>query len=229
MSTELLANITWAALAGPHAAHALGTHQARRYRPGFAALMGFADPRQPALDALRAHASAGERLFCDGWVGALPAQGWRLESETVLARMVWQGPAPGPAAGGLAFERLGPAQAAEVEALVQVAAPGPFGMDGLELGESLGLRDEEGHLVAMACERQFAGPYREIASVATHPDARGRGLATALVLELVQRQCARGEIPFLQVRCNNASAIRLYERLGFRTALVTPARVLVAQ
>lgn len=229
MSTDLLANITWAALAGPHAAHALGTDAARRYRPGFAALMGFANPRRPELDALRAHSHAGERLFCDGWAGALPAQGWQLESETVLARMVWQGPLPSPAGTAWAFERLGPAQAAEVQALVQAAAPGPFGLQGLKLGESLGLRDDAGRLVAMACERLFAGPYREIASVATHPDARGRGLASALVGELVQRQRARGEIPFLHVRCNNASAIRLYERLGFRTALVTPARVLVAQ
>ncbi|MFO1251400.1 MAG: GNAT family N-acetyltransferase [Inhella sp.] len=229
MNTDLLANITWAALAGPHAAHALGTGQARRYRPGFAALMGFADPHRPELDALRAHACAGERLFCDGWAGAQPAQGWQLESETVLARMVWQGPLPGPASAGLAFERLGRAQAAEVQALVQAAAPGPFGLEGLQLGESLGLRDAQGRLVAMACERLFAGPYREIASVATHPDARGRGLASALVRELVQRQRARGEVPFLHVRCNHASAIRLYERLGFRTALVTPARAMVAQ
>jgi len=218
MATELLANITWAAL---------GTHAARRYRPGFAALMGFADPRRPDLAALRAHATAGERLFCDGWAGTLPAEGWRLESETVLARMVWHRPDSAPTRVG--FVDLGPPQAAEVQALVETTQPGPFGLAGLQLGHCLGLRDEQGALVAMACERLHAGPYREIASVATHPAQRGCGLASALVLELVRRQRARGEVPFLHVRCNHHTAIALYERLGFRTALTTPARVLVAQ
>jgi len=231
MSTELLANITWAALAGPHAAHALGTHAARRYRPGFAALMGFADARRPDLAALRAHATAGERLFCDGWAGALPAEGWRLESETVLARMVWAGPlppAPTASARALQLERLGPAQQQEVQTLVDAARPGPFGPQGLALGEALGLRTPAGELVAMACERLQAGPYREIASVATHPAWRGRGLASRLMRELVQRQRARGETPFLHVRAENRAALQLYEQLGFRTALTTPARVLVA-
>ncbi|MGH9394022.1 MAG: GNAT family N-acetyltransferase, partial [Terriglobales bacterium] len=57
--------------------------------------------------------------------------------------------------------------------------------------------------------------YTEISAVCTHPEARGQGLAAALVAELVERIRARGETPYLNVASSNGNAIRVYERLGF--------------
>jgi ribosomal protein S18 acetylase RimI-like enzyme len=82
------------------------------------------------------------------------------------------------------------------------------------LGEYCGVF-EDGRLVAMAGERLQAGCLREISGVCTDPRYRGRGLARRLVTRLIVRQLARGQTPFLHVRCDNFAA-QFYERLGFR-------------
>lgn len=54
-------------------------------------------------------------------------------------------------------------------------------------------------------------------SLATRPDARGRGVATALVQAAANAARERGcHALRLEVRADNATAIRLYERWGFR-------------
>jgi predicted GNAT family acetyltransferase len=83
------------------------------------------------------------------------------------------------------------------------------------MGEYLGIH-EDGRLVAMAGERMAAGDLREISGVCTHPDFQGRGLARALMHELICRQVARGLLPFLHVMSFNSRALALYERMGFR-------------
>ena len=56
----------------------------------------------------------------------------------------------------------------------------------------------------------------EITNVAVKEELRGRGIARALLLELLRQGEARGAKAFLlEVRAGNAPAIRLYEGLGF--------------
>ncbi len=55
-------------------------------------------------------------------------------------------------------------------ALTALVFPGFFRARIYELGRYLGIR-QEGQLVAMAGERFFAGRYREISAVCTHPDS----------------------------------------------------------
>ena len=56
----------------------------------------------------------------------------------------------------------------------------------------------------------------EITNVAVKEELRGRGIARALLLDLLQQGEARGAKAFLlEVRAGNAPAIRLYEGLGF--------------
>ena len=68
--------------------------------------------------------------------------------------------------------------------------------------------------VALAViDRGWAG----IFEVATHPDFRGRGLAGRVVQAALAGARRRGaEKGFLQVQADNARAIPIYERLGFR-------------
>jgi predicted GNAT family acetyltransferase len=47
-----------------------------------------------------------------------------------------------------------------------------------------------------------------------HPDHRGHGYAQMLLGAVGRQITARGEIPFLHVLTNNASAIALYRRQG---------------
>jgi predicted GNAT family acetyltransferase len=51
--------------------------------------------------------------------------------------------------------------------------------------------------------------------VCTLPEYRGRGLGAALMRAVGARILADGEIPFLHCYPTNASAVALYERLGF--------------
>lgn len=82
-------------------------------------------------------------------------------------------------------------------------------------------------LVASANHRHFLGTavlfFRKrsgvarLYSLATQPEARGKGVGTALLeaIEVAARQ-RRCRMLRLEVRADNHSAIKLYERLGYR-------------
>ncbi|MBR1580588.1 MAG: ribosomal protein S18-alanine N-acetyltransferase [Selenomonadaceae bacterium] len=69
----------------------------------------------------------------------------------------------------------------------------------------------------------YAGAYlsfgdAEVMNVAVDPDARGRGLGTALFARLIDEVKSRGATAItLEVRPSNAAAIRLYEKFGLRS------------
>lgn len=219
---QLLDNIMWNALSGPHARYSAGADDARRYAAGFSPLIGFANPESPNFGALAAHCQRGESFYCDGWSGAAPA-GWRVDFESTMFKMVWEAPAPASdeAADAVALGAGHVPQALELAALTK---PGPFGPRTIELGEYFGYF-EGAALVAMAGERMHAGTLREISGVCTHPDFQGRGLARRLMLKLIRRQLQRGETPFLHVMRDNTGARQLYERMGFRSYRESVVRV----
>ena len=102
--------------------------------------------------------------------------------------------------------------------LVRLTEPGPFDSRTIQFGNYLGIYDGD-TLVAMAGERLRPMGWVEISGVCTHPTARGRGLAAALVKELVARARSRDEHAFLNVLKGSPSeqtAIGVYERLGFQ-------------
>ena len=220
---ELLDNITWHSLAGPHERFSAGTRTARRYARGFSPILGFADPVRPDFDALRTHCEPGESFYTDGWSGAAPGD-WAIKVESTMFKMVWDAPAPvdDPAADSV---RLDGSHAAQAMALADLTHPGPFALRTLELGEYFGYL-EDGRLVAMAGERMRGGSLHEISGVCTHPDEQGRGLARRLMLKLVRRQMQRGETPFLHVMRDNARARELYRRMGFRDYRESVVRVI---
>lgn len=59
----------------------------------------------------------------------------------------------------------------------------------------------------------------DITNVAVEEKCRGRGIAEAMLRELMSRGTGRGISAYtLEVRLGNAPARRLYEKLGFETA-----------
>jgi ribosomal protein S18 acetylase RimI-like enzyme len=220
---QLLDNITWHTLTGPHAQYASGAKDARRYAAGFSPIIGFADPARPDFDTLAAYCQPDEQLYCPEWKGEAPA-GWNIHVEKVMFRMVWGEAMPETDAFPEAI-RLGPQHAVAALELAQLTNPGPFGLRTIEFGEYFGWF-EDGRLAAMAGERMHAGTLREISGICTHPDFRGRGLARRLTLKLIYRAMQRGETPFLHVMGDNPNARRLYRKMGFRDYRETTARII---
>ena len=218
----LLDNIVWNALSGPQSAFADGSGAARRYARGFSPIVGFANQQRPDFAALAPYCDPGEHFYCDGWSGVAP-EGWRVDAETTMFKMVWEAPAPERDEAPDAVA-LGPAHAQRAYDLAMLTRPGPFGPRTIELGDYVGILDGD-RLVAMAGERMHAGTLREISGVCTHPDFQGRGLATRLMRKLIRRQLARRETPFLHVMRQNDVARRLYERMGFAVYRESVVRV----
>ena len=110
---------------------------------------------------------------------------------------------------------LGNEDAPDMLALAQLTEPGPFATRTHELGQFWGVK-QDGQLIAMAGERMRQPGYSEISAICTHPDHRGLGLGKSLCLKVTRSILDRGETPYLHAFADNATAIRLYEGLGFR-------------
>jgi ribosomal protein S18 acetylase RimI-like enzyme len=222
VSIPYLDNIFWHSLSGPQLQFSSGTAVARRFATGFSPIVAFADRETPDFPALAPFCAPGEQFYCEGWSGSAP-EGWQVEMETTMVRMVWNGAA---APGDEAHEAvaLGPEHIAQALELTNLTKPGPFGPRTIELGEYFGMF-EGTRLVAMAGERTCAPGLREISGVCTHPDVQGRGMARRLVAKLVGRELQRKETPFLHVMRDNTGARTLYRRMGFVDYLETVVRV----
>ena len=85
-----------------------------------------------------------------------------------------------------------------------------------EHGPYLGIR-RGGELLAVAGVHIWSPSYRvaAIGNVATHPRARGGGLASVAVAALCRRLLATVDRIALNVKADNSAALALYTRLGF--------------
>ncbi|WP_406334580.1 GNAT family N-acetyltransferase [Streptomyces sp. NBC_00203] len=208
--SHVLDNAAWAALTGPHAAFAERFGRAARYPRDVSPFTALADPGDPrAWDDLAALVGpgavapvSGVRGAPDGWETVRRGEGVQLVDTALRAE-------PAPEA-----VRLGPGDVPEMLELVALTEPGPFLPRTVELGTYLGLR-HRGRLIAMAGERLRPPGWTEISAVCTHPDHRGRGLATRLVRAVAAGIRERGDTPFLHAAADNTGAIRLYESIGF--------------
>lgn len=158
----------------------------------------------------------GPGAFADLFSAPLtPPAGWEPVFTLDGFQMVLDDPPPRRLVGAGEVVALGPADSTAMRALVARTEPGPFWERTHEMGRYVGVRDGDA-LVAMAGERLRPPGATEISAVCTAPEARGRGLAAALVTDAAHAILDRGEQPFLHVAASNAGAIALYERLGFR-------------
>lgn len=226
LSVHPLDNPTWAALTSYQEQHALVAAKARRFRPELTVHGALAEQTSEAWRDL-------QQLACDAPVSLFSPQplelppGWTVTRSVELYTMVKEedGARPGAESQiGKGSRGNDAAQIVQLSAddlpqmseLYEATRPGrKLYQRMMELGGFLGIKNA-GLVVAMACLRLHFPGYREISTVGTLPGHEGRGHATALVGELVRRIRAAGETPFLTVRTDNARAIGIYRRLGFR-------------
>ena len=151
-------------------------------------------------------------LFRDHVPTELPP-GWVDEGRRRARQMVVRREALS-AVEAVPFRRLVAEDVPQMVDLVARTEPGPFRPGTIEMGRYYGYFDGE-ELVSMAGERLSLGGYTEISAVCTHPEARGRGLASAITHHVATGILERGEVPFLHVAETNDGACRVYEKLGF--------------
>jgi ribosomal-protein-alanine N-acetyltransferase len=120
------------------------------------------------------------------------------------------------------IRRLTYADLPQIIAIERRAFPTPWSlaMFVLELSKPAGvclaaLRDGDmlGYLICSRYDTVW-----HIMNVAVDPDQRRRGIATAMLADLLRRIDGRSARFTLEVRESNAGAIELYERFGFRAA-----------
>jgi ribosomal protein S18 acetylase RimI-like enzyme len=208
----VLDNPVWHALTGPQQKVADVRSAAARYDPDVAPFAAVSDvPTAGTWDDLRELVGSGGAAVLVGTPPNVP-DGWeelfRLPTAQMMATSV-------ESATATEAQLLGPDDVDDMLALVGRTQPGPFERRTIELGDYVGVRDDSGDLVAMAGMRMHLPGYTEISGVCTDEAVRGRGLASALVRDLVGRILDRGEMPLLHVVTTNVRAIRVYDQLGF--------------
>ena len=201
----------WTALTTRQATLAEGGALARRYPVAVAPFAALADMSAESFAALGALMSGSDIavLFTPDTVAA-PDAFKVLLAETGEQMMGTPADAP---TRGVEIVTLGADDVPAMMELTALTKPGPFSARTHELGTFLGIR-VDGQLAAMAGERMKPGQYTEITAVCVHPSHRGKGFGQMLLSAVSRQIVARGEIPFLHVFSNNASAIALYRRQG---------------
>ena len=208
-----LDNPYWSSLMTRHAHYAQGGTLARRYPAAISRIAGLSGAGPANVAALETLVQVGDDMGTAGpFVPRLP-RNWETLDESRVIQMIRTDRSPLPE-GDVDTSILGAADVSEILALVELTKPGPFRSRTIELGTYLGIR-EGGRLVGMAGERMWVGDFREVSAVCTHPDARGRGHARALMARVINRILRAGQTPFLHVRSSNARAIHVYRALGF--------------
>ena len=222
-SDHPLDNVIWSALCTAQSAWARGSGPARRYRPEFARFAGMPALSEAGFRALAADMQSDEVVAMAVSRDVEPGPWFDVVDRKNLVQMI--GAAAGVVREPARLRALGAGDVAQMTALVQATEPGPWFERTSELGRFLGF-EEGGRLVAMAGERMRVPGHTEISAVCCHPDWRGRGLAADLMRRASQAIVARGDVPFLHVIAENASAIALYEKLGLRGRLQSRLTIL---
>jgi predicted GNAT family acetyltransferase len=212
-----LDNVIWQALTTRHARFAESFDGARRFVREVGPLGGIPETDSQGFTALAGLVGPGGTvgLFLDDSYESQP--GWSFVVGAPLLQMICENGVIDLAARDprTKIMELGDADSSEMIELTALTKPGPFSTRTHELGTYLGIRDGE-KLVAMAGERLKVPGHTEVSAVCTHPEHTGKGYAAVLMNEVMKGIRQRGETPFLHVRQDNARAIDVYKRLGFR-------------
>ena len=145
---------------------------------------------------------------------------YRLRPLGTHQKMRWTRPAASARVGrssDIPVRVLTDADRHQIQELYRAAYPGAY-FDERTLGlERVTGAFADSRLVAIAACHVYSQQYSiaVIGAVATHPDYRKRGYCSAVTGALVKLLAGDVDTIALNVHCDNAAAIRIYESLGF--------------
>jgi GNAT superfamily N-acetyltransferase len=169
------------------------------------------------LEGIESHLPAKLYAHLSPGVEAAFAKTRRLESHGAFHKMGLMDPGRIGGVDVSGVVGLSPSDADDLARFYDACYPGHwFDPRILETGFYFGLR-RGGEIVSAAGVHVVSERYRVAAlgNIATHPDRRGRGLATAVTARLCGALLGVADHIGLNVSASNAAAIRCYESLGF--------------
>lgn len=214
-----LDNVAWNSLTSRHRNLGVIGRKAAKYRPQVSMIAGIAENSSEAFAELAEISEPGMPVALIGndppedhpdWIVRMRAEAHQMVIDTPIKYKEKE------------FERLTHEDVPVMMKLVELTQPGPFSPGTIEMGDYIGIR-VDGKLVAMGGERMKPEGYVEVSGICTHPDHRGNGYAKAITGYLTNAILERGETPFLHVFVKNTPAIKLYEKLGYKTRMTIRA------
>jgi ribosomal protein S18 acetylase RimI-like enzyme len=207
-----LDQVIWGALTSRHRDIAIGNALARRYPAEVGPFGATIDASRQSFRSMVPLLASQEHVALFTVDEVRPPPELLVVKRDLVDQMVLA--APIPSADPIPLLKLSVDDVKEMQALVDLTQPGPFGPRTIELGQYLGIR-RNGMLIAMTGERMKLPGFTEISAVCVHPSYRGLGLAAELIAAVARLIFLRSEVPFLHVFASNRPAIQLYQRLGF--------------
>jgi len=210
---HLLDNPIWNGLTSGNSHLANGTDEVKYFDKEVSPLIGMKEYSQGNFDTLNQLITEDRTLVMLTAFAVEVPEPWQLIRHIKILQLVFTGTLLAPAEDRQ-FIKLQKEHIPGMLALTKMTTPGPFAGRTIEFGNYEGIFSD-GELIAMAGQRTQPRPYIEVSAVCTHPDHHGKGYAGKLITSQLRQITAQSCTPFLHVRSDNDTAIKLYQKLGF--------------
>jgi len=209
---EKLDNPVWYSLSETHKDISINYHKVKFYDPVYCPFGGFIENNNVASQ-IDEYSKLINHFFV---VGEKPLFSGKilLKNELICLQMILEKRIEINI--GEKIIELDDTLAEALSSLVNEVQPGYFKKKTNLMGNYFGVI-KEGKLVAVTGERMKMKGFTEVSAVVTHPFYTGKGFAKQLVAHTANKIFDENKTPYLHVAETNFDAIRLYEKLGFKT------------
>jgi GNAT superfamily N-acetyltransferase len=207
-----LDNPVWYSLSESHKEYALDYNGTKFYHPDYCPFGGAIDPESTS-GAADNYSKLCQNFFIVGEKPNLPNH-LKLIDELVCLQMILYNTIDLQYTDEII--KLEERHRDALMELVKIVYPEYFKEKTADIGNYYGIF-KGNQLVAMTGERMKMNEFTEVSAVITHPDHTGKGYAKQLVAYTANAIIKQNRTPFLHVSEKNYGAIKLYEKLGFKT------------